>query len=57
MSRGRASFHGEIGLTRAKKPHAQGFQKRMMGFAWKNSARAADAGNRRGSQRGFGLPN
>jgi len=38
---------GKLGLPGPKKPHAQGFQKRMMGFAWKNSARAADAGNRR----------
>jgi len=41
------SSTGKLGLPGPKKPHAQGFQKRMMGFTWKNSGRAADAGNRR----------
>ena len=35
---------GKLGLPEPKKPHAQGFQKCMMGFAWKNSARAAGPG-------------
>ena len=48
---------GKLSLPEPKKPHAQGFQKRMMGFAWKKSAWAADPGNRRGSLWGFGLPN
>ena len=57
MSVGRAWFHGDIGLTRAGNPNVAGFQSRMSGSTWKDSAWAAGPGKWRGSRPGNGLPN